>query len=486
MATATQLEPPDDTNEGVGEGSDPQKPRKDDAMTDSSTRPHVLYLHSHDTGRYIQPFGCALRSPNLQRLAETGVTFRQAFCAAPTCSPSRASLLTGQSAHSSGMLGLAHRGFSLNDPSQHLATTLRDTGYDTILAGVQHVTSGDPRELGYSTVCAGARQDTSATAQAAVKTIQQAARRPDRPLFLDAGFFETHRPFPSAPEDDARFTAPPSTLPDTPRVRQDMADYQRSLTALDNAYGEILDALDGSGLADTTLVIATTDHGIAFPGMKCNLTDHGTGVLLIMRGPGGFSGGQVNDALVSHLDLYPTICELARIDRPPWLQGHSMLPLMRGETSAIREELFAEVTYHAAYQPQRSIRTVRHTLMRRFGDRRTPVLPNIDNGLSRDEMMDAGYAGTVLPEIELFDNMLDPQQRVNLADSPGHLAIRDDLLARLDAWMEETDDPLRHGAVPVPPGARVNDPASATFSDDLLEADADGVFHRIPNPRTIR
>ncbi len=159
---------------------------------------------------------------------------------------------------------------------------------------------------------------------------------------------------------------------------------------------------------------------------------------------------------------------------------------MRGETDAIRQELFAEVTFHAAYEPQRSIRTVRHTLIRRFGDRRTPVLPNLDDGPSRDEVMHAGYTDAVLPEIALFDNLLNPQQRGNLAESPEHRSVRDDLLARLEQWMEETDDPLLRGDVPVPPGARVNDPASATFSEDLLEADSDGRLHRIPNCATIR
>ena len=78
-------------------------------------RPNILYIHSHDTGRYIQPFGHAIETPNIQRLAEEGLLFRKAFCVAPTCSPSRAGLLTGQYAHCSGMLGLAHRGFSLHD-----------------------------------------------------------------------------------------------------------------------------------------------------------------------------------------------------------------------------------------------------------------------------------------------------------------------------------------------------------------------------------
>src|SRR3712207_9288111 len=77
--------------------------------------PNILYVHSHDTGRCVRPYGYAVRTPNIQRLAEEGVIFRKAFCAAPTCSGSRACLLTGQYAHSNGMVGLAHRGFSLKD-----------------------------------------------------------------------------------------------------------------------------------------------------------------------------------------------------------------------------------------------------------------------------------------------------------------------------------------------------------------------------------
>jgi arylsulfatase A-like enzyme len=449
-------------------------------------RPNILYLHSHDTGRYIEPYGHALRTPNMQRLAEEGVTFRRAFCAAPTCSPSRASLLTGQCAHANGMIGLAHRGFRLNDPSQHLATTLRDAGYRTVLAGVQHVTTGDPAELGYTEVADRTEHDTPATVRSAINAIQQAASNPETPFFLDAGFFETHRPFPAAPTESDRFVAPPPTLPDTPGTRRDMADFQASLTILDDAYGAILAALDASGLSENTLVIATTDHGIAFPWMKCNLTDHGTGVLLIVRGPGGFSGGRVCDALVSHLDLYPTICELAGIDPPAWLEGRSMLPLARGEEDAIRGEVFAEVTYHAAYEPQRMIRTDRHLLIRRFGDRRVPVLPNLDDSPSRDVVLEAGYAAVELPAIALYDNVLDPQQRQNVADLPAWRETRDDLLARLEAWMVATDDPLLGGDVPLPPGARVNDPGSSTFSEDLLQADAAGNVHRVPNPQTIR
>jgi N-sulfoglucosamine sulfohydrolase len=100
---------------------------------------NILYINSHDTGRYIQPYGYKVPTPNLQKLAEQGVLFRQCYCANPTCSPSRASLLTGQYAHSNGMLGLSHRGFSLNDYSQHIIHTLKEYGYFCALSGVQHI-----------------------------------------------------------------------------------------------------------------------------------------------------------------------------------------------------------------------------------------------------------------------------------------------------------------------------------------------------------
>ena len=79
------------------------------AAISADKRPNILYIHSHDTGRLTSPYGYSVPTPNLHRLASEGILFRQAFCAAPTCSPSRASLLTGECAHSNGMLGLVNR-----------------------------------------------------------------------------------------------------------------------------------------------------------------------------------------------------------------------------------------------------------------------------------------------------------------------------------------------------------------------------------------
>jgi arylsulfatase A-like enzyme len=417
--------------------------------------PNVLYLHSHDSGRYVQPYGHSIRTPNIQSLAEHGVLFRNAFCAAPTCSPSRAALLTGQSPHSSGMLGLAHRGFSLADPRQHLLHTLRGAGYRSALIGVQHVAkTADP--LGYDEVVPVETHGAADVAPVAARFLRSA---PQAPFFLSVGFAETHREYPApGPHDDPRYCLPPAPLPDTPETRRDVAAYCASARVLDQGVGAVLEALDFSGLSDDTLVICTTDHGIAFPRMKCNLTDDGIGVMLIIRGPGGFTGGRVSDAMVSHIDIFPTLCELACLEPPDWLQGRSIMPLIRGELEQINDQVFAEVTYHAAYEPQRAVRTRRYKYIRRFGGRTTPVLPNCDDGPSKDLWLRQGWAERPMAPEQLYDLAFDPHETDNRLADPDYADVLAEMRTRLVRWMEATTDPLLAGPVSAPAGAYVNDP----------------------------
>lgn len=266
-------------------------------------RPNILYIHSHDTGRYISPYGHAVPTPNLQSLAEAGVLFRRAYCAAPTCSPSRAALLTGQSPHSAGMLGLANRGFQLGDFRQHIIHTLKTAGYTSALAGIQHLNpawrANAASEVGYDHVL------TDKHAEAHTAAVDFLRSQPPSPFWLTVGFFETHREFPLENDVDPAYVLPPTPLPDTPDGRQDMANFIAMAQILDDKIGQVLRALDESGLRDNTLVIYTTDHGLAFPGMKCNLTDHGIGVSLIMQGASLFAGGCVSDAMISHIDIFP-------------------------------------------------------------------------------------------------------------------------------------------------------------------------------------
>lgn len=428
------------------------------------TRPNILYLHSHDTGRHIQPYGHAVATPNLQRLAEQGVLFRQAFCAAPTCSASRAALLFGQSAHSAGMLGLAHRGFGPDDYGRHLANTLKAAGYTTALGGVQHV-APTTEMIGYDHTFADMGTTDADRAAAARRFLQD---RP-RPFFLSVGFTFTHREFPEpGPEDDPRFCQPPAPLPDTPETRYDMAAFNTAARRLDECMGSVLAAIDEVGLADNTLVICTTDHGIAFPLMKCNLTDHGIGVMLMMRGPGVGQGGRVCDALVSQIDVYPTVCEIAGIDPPDWLEGVNMMPLLRGEADEINEAVFADVTFHAAYEPMRAVRTKRWKYIRRFDDRGRPVLPNCDDSPSKDVMIAAGWADRPLPREELYDLAFDPSEANNLVDASAHSAVLAEMRNRLDAWMKRTDDPLLTGPALPPPTAKLNDPNGLSPNDPFM------------------
>lgn len=428
-----------------------------------SARPNIVYIHSHDTGRHVAPYGHAVETPHLAAFAEAGVLFRQNHTINPTCSASRSALLTGMYPHENGMTGLAHRGFSLKDYSRHLAAFLARSGYRTALSGVQHEVgpefakaAGKPvhEVLGYGEYLA-------APAEAELGAAKWLDGRAGGPFFLSVGFFETHRTFPEVAvlEDDPRYALPPAPLPDTPETRLDMARFKTSARRLDRKIHVVLEALRRNGCDDSnTLVIITTDHGIAFPRMKCHLHDSGTGVMLMMRGPGGFTGGKVVDAMTTHLDLFPTLCELTGLAAPAGLRGKSLLPLVNGKTASLHEAVFTQVNYHAAYEPMRAVRTDRHKYIRRFEPRPLPVLPNCDEGESKQVWMEAGWHQAPLAQESLFDLILDPNEMRNLINEPAAAPIAEAMRGRLASWMKETADPfLTRGQIPAPQGATVTD-----------------------------
>ena len=430
---------------------------------------NVVYLNSHDTGRYIGPYGYAVPTPNLDELAREGVTFRQAFSAAPNCSPARAALLTGECAHSNGMTGLANRGYSLAHPERHIVGLLKRAGaYHCVLTGIQHVAGRNAHDaialLGYDEVLgepgAGYKRDGNAEFLAA-----DYLGRAQAPFFLDVGFYETHRvggTFNDAPEmlGDERYCQVPAALPDVPDVRRDMADYAVAAQRLDERVGVVLNALEANGWADNTIVLYTTDHGVAFPGMKCNLTDHGTAVALMMRGPTSgphaelLRGGQVNDALVSQLDIYPTWCELLGLAQPDWVQGHSLLPALRDNTE-INEVVFSELNYHSIYEPLRAARSKRWKYIRRGDDRHAPAAQNCDGSISKRLWLELGWRDQPSATEQLYDLMFDPHETNNVAEVPANHRALNEMRGHLNRWMRATKDPLLDGPVPHPPEASV-------------------------------
>ena len=418
---------------------------------------NLLILHAHDMGRYNRAYGHALPTPHMAQLAEEGTLFRNAHCAAPTCSPSRAALLTGKTAHEVGMFGLTHRGWDLRDYHDHLAHHLGQHGWHTAWVGVQHEFKAHARAPYAECI---PRPPTVPSERDAASTLAAAdwLKQPrERPFFLWVGFQLPHVPF--RPADPARFPAgrmqPPPVLPDTPRTRQDWADYAASVAVTDQCVGQILAALADGGHADETLVILTTDHGLPLPHMKCNLTHHGTGVTLIMRGP-EVPPGHVTDALVSHLDVFPTICDYLGVAAPETQRGTSLRPLMEGTVEAIRADTFAEVTYHAAYQPMRAVRTTRWNYIRSFEEDRRLPLANIDDTRSKRELMEHGLLLQTTEKEALYDLLYDPQERQNRAADPAYQTIKAEMAERLERWMAATDDPIRHGDIALPAGAKCN------------------------------
>ncbi len=434
------------------------------SAANGAPRPNILYIHSHDSGRFLSPYGHGAATPNILKLASEGILFRQAFSGAPTCSPSRACIATGQTAHEAGMLGLVNMGFKMPDYSRHICHTLHAAGYRTVLAGLQHIA---PRAemIGFDEELPHKSNRVADVAPAAVAFL---SGDPQQPFFMDCGFFETHRAYKpgrefgyedNTPQDNPNFVQVPPTLPDNSETRRDIAGFHADARVLDAGVAAVMNALAQAGLAENTIVINTTDHGIAFPQMKCNLYDYGWGVSMIMRGPDVFRGGKVCDALVSQLDIFPTLCDYLQIEKPGWLRGRSFLPVLRGETAEVNEAVFAEVNYHVAYEPKRAVRTSRWKYIKRYDGRTTDVLDNCDDGLSKRYLIAQGWKAEKLEqEEELFDLIFDPMEHMNLAKDPAHETILEEMRKRLAEWQRLTSDPILNGAIALPAGARVSDP----------------------------
>lgn len=443
---------------------------------------NLVILNTHDTGRFIQPYGHAVPTPNLMALARDATLFRNACSAAPTCSPSRGALLTGMMPHNNGLIGLVHRGFSLKDPSWHLAAFLKGRGYDTALTGIQHEAE-DPRELGYERVLddqdyfmGSCDRDWRAfdigNANRAADYIKEDR---DKPFFLSFGMFNTHRTFPEpAGAADPDYTMPPPPLCDSPENRRDMARYIESAKCMDECVGIVMAALRESGRLDDTLVVFTTDHGIAFPEMKATLYDTGIGVSLILRLPGGAMNGKVTDALVSQLDVFPTVCDVLGLEKPEGLQGESLYGLLSGQGGG-RGELFAETTYHVAYEPMRCIRTQNYKYIRRYSRYGRGMPSNVDEGPDKTRRLEEGYYNRLRDPEMLFDLRNDPMERVNLADDAEFSGVKAELVARLDAWLLRTADPVVNGVIVPPDGAKVNYPDSPSYTQKVFMDDWSGL-----------
>jgi len=440
---------------------------------------NIVLLHAHDAGRYVQPYGFPFENPHLMQFAQESVLFRKAFCAAPTCGPSRSAMLTGQYPHQIGMFGLpGGQGWKCDDYGKHLVNQLNHWGYETVLAGVQHEASHKEHfpEIGYARVLereAPARKQDGECYPETIDKVEAflATYDQEKPFFLSIGIDEPHRDnLPRAelnlhgksdrfsktrfydPEKlDWRYTAPMPWLPDLPEIRKDMESYREGVRIMDEYMGRVFYALKHNGREDDTLVIVTSDHGTEFPGGKKTLRDQGTQVMLMIRGPRcmntPFFGGKVIEPMVTHLDLYPTLCELLGKEPNHPLEGSSLLPLAAGNVDFLHTHIFAEQTYHGPLEALRSVRTERYKYIRRH----EPAGPKMKQDGPPTALMESfGFYNRDIGHEELYDLYLDPMEACNRAFEPSYLNIKDQLSAELDTQMERTRDPFPTANFPFP------------------------------------
>ncbi len=426
-----------------------------------TARENTLLVHWHDLGRYLGIYGNSdVQSPCLDRLAAEGLLFTRAHATAPLCSPSRGSLFTGRYPQSNGLIGLAHHGWEYRDGVRTLPAVLSESGWYTALFGMQHETSF-PSRLGFD--------EFDVSNSYCEYVVEQATawlrRAPSTPFLLTAGFFETHRPYPHdryEPADPAAVRVP-EYLPDTPEVRQDLADFYGSITVADAAVGQLLDTLADTGLDASTWVVFVTDHGPALPRAKSTLYDAGTGIALIARPPRsrGLAPGTY-DELFSGVDLLPTLLDLLGVEVPAEVQGVSHAANLLENGQGARSAVYTTKTYHDSFDPIRAIRTKDYSYIENYASRPMLDLPwDIEDSAPGRAL--AGQIDAPRPARELYDLRVDPRELNNLltsSDSSDVEAVAHDLAVRLNAWREKTDDVIPSEFA----GTRISDRYTRTYA----------------------
>lgn len=419
-------------------------------------RPNIILFVADNLG--WKDLGCCgnkdVGTPNIDALASEGVLFSNAFITSSSCSPSRASIITGQYTHTNGVTGLTHihKRLMLSPFATTLPDVLSGAGYETAIEGKWHVAPYLPtRWYGYRRRLSGALPKDFAI-ESSRKAIRFIEENRDAPFYLELNYMDTHRD----PYGDFHyangFHVDPDTvnvpdyyaLPDWPEIREDIAKYYSNLSKMDKMIGEVLGKLAELGLAEKTLVCFVSDNGAQFPGGIMSLYDRGIGTPLILRWPERIPAGIVNQQPVSAIDIMPTILEAAGCAMPETVQGESLLPLSVGETDEPKgEAVFSEMTYHVDYIPMRAARTEQWKYIRNYSD--DPI--GLDQLAHKEwaqrlcELPNQNWLRPRAPE-ELYDLERDPTEQRNLAGEPAYREQLEILAALLDNHMRETEDPF--------------------------------------------
>ncbi|NXJ16572.1 SPHM sulfohydrolase, partial [Odontophorus gujanensis] len=461
---------------------------------DGAPARNVLLLLADDGGFESGAYNnSAIRTPNLDALARRSLLFQNAFTSVSSCSPSRASVLTGLPQHQNGMYGLhqdVHH-FNSFDAVRSLPRLLRQANIRTGIIGKKHVgpEAVYPFDFAYT-------EENSSVLQVGrnITRIKALVRRflqsqDVRPFFLYVAFHDPHRCGHSQPQYGAfcekfgngesgmgwipdwkpQLYRPedvqvPHFVPDTPAAREDLAAQYTTIGRMDQGIGLVLEELQHAGVLNSTLVIYTSDNGIPFPGGRTNLYRSGTAEPLLLSSPehpGRW--GQVSSAFASLLDLTPTILDWFSIPYPSYsifgtkrvqLTGKSLLPALQSEQPWATA--FSSQSHHEAtmYYPMRAIQHRHFRLIHNLNykmpfpiDQDFYISPTFQDLLNRTRSRQPTHWNKTLHQYyyrdrwELFDCSQDPSESHNLAPDPRYATVFQMLRSQLLKWQWDTGDP---------------------------------------------
>jgi len=428
-----------------------------------SSRPNILFCLADDwswphAGIYGDK---VIKTPNFDRIAREGILFTHVVSAAPSCTPSRAAMLTGQAPHrleeGANLYGFLPRKFPvypnlLEKAGYAVGFTRKGWGPGNVQAGDRTRNPAGPNFKSFADF---------------LKTVP-----PDKPFCFWFGSHDPHRIYEKGsglksgmkPED----VFVPPFWPDTPEVRSDILDYYFAAQRFDRDVGELLDLLEARGQTSNTLLVISGDNGWPFPRGKANLYDAGTRQPLAIRWPAKFKGGRTLDDFVNLADLAPTFLQAAGLRPPPEMTSQSLIGLLEGKKQSGRDAAFIERERHANVRkgdlsyPSRAILTKEFLYIRNFRPDRWPAgdpekyvavgpFGDCDNGPSKEFILShqedpqfSKYfqlAFEKRPAEELYDLSKDPYELTNLAAQADYAPQKKKLRQQLDHWMKSTADP---------------------------------------------
>jgi len=439
-------------------------------------RPNLVLVVADDLGLTLGCYGDSVaRTPHLDRLAKEGVRFTHAFCTTASCSPSRSVLLTGRHNHATGQYGLQHgvHHFEAFADTPTLPGLLSRAGYRTVRIGKLHV--GPEPAYPFDRVLTGMRGGDRNTV-AMAERVEDYLREPDgRPFFLyfcptdphRSGTVNTnspHRPdrfgngrdYPGVQENafEPNSVRVPPFLPDTPACRAELAEYYQSVARFDQGVGRLVQALKNTGHYDNTVLVVLSDNGVPFPGAKTTLYEPGMRLPLIVRAPQAQRQGLTNAALISWVDVTPTLLDFAgALPAEARFHGRSFRAILEQESPAGWDVVYGSHTFHEVtmYYPMRAVRTRQFKLILNLAHPLSfPFASDLYTSATWQHTLTSGterYGQRPVqdylqrPQWELYDLQTDPHEIHNLAADPTHQSVLRELQARLRRFQAETQDP---------------------------------------------